>query len=178
MFTGLTILDGVGGHHLDIFTYTLGDFTNITATAINHYPVGQVFGADGKPTGKTVESPFPDQFTYSGTLNSGVFANGIWRTCYPSTPGRVDSIWVIDGEEGSIKVEGDFSVYIQDPKLYLDGELVDVPKTGLFGSVSAAWEEFTKGDKGTHATIEDAVKLHKLIEAVKLSAKEGRRIDL
>ena len=169
----------MGGHHLDLFTYALGDFTNITATAVNHYPVGQVFGADGKPTGKTIESSFPDQFTYSGTLKSGVLASGIWRTCYPSTPGRVNLVWVIDGEEGSIKVEGDSSsLHIQDPRLYLNGELVDVPKTGLVGYVSAAWEEFAKGDKGTHATIEDAVKLHKLVEAVKLSAKEGKRVDL
>ena len=164
---------------MDLFTYALGDFADITATAVNHYPVGQVFDNDGKPTGKTIESPFPDQFTYSGTLKSGVFASGIWRSGYSSTPGRVNLIWVIDGEEGSIKVEGDSSLLnMQDPKLYLNGELVDVPETGLFGYLSATWEEFANGNKGTYATIEDAVELHKLIDALRLSAKEGRRIDL
>ena len=138
-----------------------------------------MFDDNGNPTGKTIESLFPDQFTYSGTLKSGVLASGIWRSGYSSTPGRVNLIWVIDGEEGSIKVESDSSsLNIQDPKLYLNGELVDVPETGLFGYLGAAWEEFANGNKGTYATIEDAVKLHKLIDALRLSAKEGRRVDL
>ena len=34
-FTGATIIDILGGHHFDLFTYVLGDFANITATAVN-----------------------------------------------------------------------------------------------------------------------------------------------
>ncbi len=50
--------------------------------------------------------------------------------------------------------------------------------TGLPGMLAANWEEFAKGAEGTHATIEDALKVHEILDAINLSIRERRQIDL
>ncbi|KAF8892726.1 hypothetical protein CPB85DRAFT_242832 [Mucidula mucida] len=44
--------------------------------------------------------------------------------------------------------------------------------------LAANWEEFAKGAEGTHATIEDALKVHEILDAINLSIRERRQIDL
>jgi len=168
------------GHQLSVVTYLLGDFASISATAAIHYPTPTLLDKDRKPTGKTATATAPDQIAFTGLFKSGAVSSMHWRGGLKSTPGRKKFIWEIDGEEGSIRLEGDSAfLNISDPNVYLDGELVEVQKaTGPADILASAWTEYAKGGKGNYTSMEDAVKLHRVLDAVKRSAKEGKTIQL
>jgi len=180
---GASMLDIGVGHQLGIVTYLLGDFASISATTATHYPTATLIDSERKPTSKTVAVTAPDQVAFTGTFKSGVISSIIWRGGMKSTPGRKQLVWEIDGEEGSIRLErdamGSAFIHILDPKLYLNGELVEVQNpTGLTDNLTAAWAEYAKGEKGDYTTMEDAVRIHRVLDAVTRSAKEGRTIHL
>ena len=88
-------------------------------------------------------------------------------------------MWEIDGEEGSIRLASDeigfFSM--KNPDLYLNGELVDVPQvSGPSDNVTSAWEAFAQGEG--YATLEDAVRTRRILDAVTKSAQEGIVVHL
>ncbi|KAJ3497494.1 hypothetical protein NLJ89_g10342 [Agrocybe chaxingu] len=183
---GVTRLDVPIGHQLDTFTYLLGDFTSLTAIDATLYPTGTLVDDDGKPTGKTFPSETPDHFVISGVLSSGLVANLFYRGGYASGPetGRRQYVWEIDGEDGTIRLESDYLygafTNIFEPKLYLNGKEVAVEGAGPVGSldsVTTAWREFAEGH-GKFATIEDALKNRRLLDAIERSAKEGKRVSL
>lgn len=77
-----------------------------------------------------------------------------------------------------LSVAGGF-LNIHDPKVYLNGELVEIDgHGGLVENLSAAWAEFAKGPSGTYATLEDAVRNRRLLHAIAISGKEGRTVYL
>ena len=43
-------------------------------------------------------------------------------------------------------------------------------------TITTAWTEFAKEDLGNYPTLDDAVKLHRLLEAITRSGIEGRRV--
>lgn len=183
--TGVNILTIAVAHQLDTLQHVLGEFANLTATEAKFYPTVTIVTDDGKPTGRTFEAQCEDHFAITGFLKTGVFANVFWRTGYALKEGRHQFVWEIDGEEGSIKLQSDFILgaypSIFESELYLNGEKVDLETKG-FGavvSIGAAWKEFADRSKaGTYATIDDAVKHRRLIDAIELSAKEGKRVTL
>lgn len=171
------------GHQLDIVTYILGDFHTVSATATQIYPVATLVDKDGIPTGKTVNSTGSDHIAFTGLLKSGALSSIIWRSGYISTKGRRQLLWEIDGEKGSIRLESDITtgafINIRDPALYVNGDLVDVQGAGgPAGNLTSAWVEFAKGTEGRYATIDDAVRNHRLLDAIERSAEEGRTITL
>jgi len=180
---GVTLLDIAAGHQLDILTYILGGFSSVSATSATIYPTATIHDSAGNPTGETVQVTTSDHVSFTGLLESGAVASATWHSGYPSTPGRKQFLWVIDGEEGSIKLESDAPsgafISIRDPDLYLNGELVQLEsKGGLIENVKVGWEEFAKGGEGRYATIEDAVRNKQLLKAIDKSAKEGKRVTL
>jgi predicted dehydrogenase len=202
LLTGATILDIGIGLQLDGITHVLGDFSSVTATTTTAFPVITVVDASGKPTGDTVNATAPDHVAFSGKLKSGAFASVTWRTVYSYTNCRKQFLWIIDGDEGSIALENDagmsewvdhswdtlltheFSVggtffHLYDPKVYLNGESVEIDgHGGVLENLSVGWAEFAKGENGEYATLEDAVRIRRLCEAISTSAKEGRTVDL
>lgn len=167
---------------MDAFTYLLGPFASINATTETLYKTATIY-EDGKPTNKTVPITSADHVAFTGLLKSGAFTSATWRGGMASTPGRRQLLWEIDGEEGSLRLEsnavGAGLINIRDPQLYLNGELVEVQNTtGASDNLTSAWAEFAKGDEGHYATLEDAVRNHRLLDAIKRSAKEGKRVDL
>jgi predicted dehydrogenase len=59
----------------------------------------------------------------------------------------------------------------------LNGKLVQEPEEGeMVETITTAWTEFAKDDLGDYPTLDDAVKLHRLLEAIMQSAIEGRRV--
>jgi len=187
-FAGVNLITVPIGHTLELFTNALGDFASLSATGVSHFPVATVFDElTGKPTGETVPTTAgPDHISITGVLNSGVLVNMTWRGgIRATTPGRRILLWEIDGEEGSIRLEnsevfGSFIPY-GDPELFLNGEKVEVEgsKEGVAGTVTKNWVEFAKGDVGgTHATIEDAVRIKRLIEAIDESLASGQRVSI
>jgi predicted dehydrogenase len=178
---GATMLDIAIGHQMDVFTHVLGDFASVSATTAIQYQTATLFDAEYKPTGKTVPISAPNQVAFTGLLKSGAVSSNIWRGGLPSTQGRKHFLWEIDGEEGSIRLEGDqvasAFVNVRDPVLYLNGELVEVENTsGPADNLAAAWAAFAKG--GDYATMEDAVRNHRLLDAITRSAEEGKTISL
>ena len=74
-----------------------------------------------------------------------------------------------------------YSAFISvcEPRVYLNNELVSIP-TGRdwSGNATVDWAEFAKGKSGNYATIEDALKLRRLLDTIGRSIKEGRAITL
>jgi len=103
------MLDIAVGHQLDTVTYLLGEFSSVCATTIISYPTATVLDDTGKPTGDTIISTSYDHIAFSGTLKSGAVASVTWRSGYPSTKGRKQFVWIIDGDDGSITLENDAS---------------------------------------------------------------------
>lgn len=178
---GSSMLDIAIGHHLDVLTYIFGDLGSLSATAEILYPTAEVVDTEGHVL-ETIANTSADHISFTGAFKSGVLVSESWRGGVTATQGRQQLLWEIDGEEGSIRLTDDQMsaafVHIRDPKLYLNGELVEVVSTGLIGNLAAGWAEFAKGKEGTHATIDDAVKIHQVVDAITLSAKEGRRVVL
>jgi predicted dehydrogenase len=176
------MLSIAGGHQLDPLTFVLGDFATINATAATIYPTATVVDANGKPTGETIPATSPDHYTISGLLKSGALATIIWHTGYKNAPGRKQLRWAIEGEEGSIRLESDATVFmnVHNPTLYLNGERVDVAGTDseVMGILGAAWEAYADGNEGQYATIDDAVKNQRILDAVEKSLAEGKTIVL
>ena len=100
------------GHMLDSFVQTLGDFEYVSTTAGTIYPVAKVIRKmkDGNNNDKEVDSTIdvtsPDHVAFTGKLKSGAIASIISRTGIKATEGRRHFLWEIDGEDGSICVEG------------------------------------------------------------------------
>ena len=171
------------GHQLSVITSILGDFASISATTAIQYPTATLFDADRNPTSKTVPVTTPDHVAFTGIFKSGVFSSVTWRGGIKSTPGRKQLIWEIDGEEGSVRMEGDqlgaAFMNIFDPKLYLNGEIVEVKNTSdRVDNIAAGWAEFAKGEEGDYRTFEDGVKIHRVMDAILRSAKGGKMIRL
>jgi len=177
---GATGLHIGGGHILDTFQTVLGKFTNVSATAFNVYNKPEIVDDAGNPTGETIDADNLDFIAFSGVLASGALASVTLRTGLKSTPGRSQFVWEIDGEEGSIRIDSPDVAFInvREPNLYVNGERVEVEAGELLSNITRQFEEYAKGEAGNYATLEDAVKLHELLDAIERSAKEGKRISL
>lgn len=180
--SGATSLSICVGHQLDPLTFVLGDFSTINASATTIYPEATIVDANKKPTGEILPSTTPDHYAVAGILKSGALASITWRVGYKSTPGRRQLLWEIDGEDGSIRVESDVSSFmnIVNPTVYLNGEKVDIVgvESGAVGILGAAWEAYADGDDQQYATIDDAVKNHRILDAIERSLLEGKTIVL
>ncbi|KZP11634.1 hypothetical protein FIBSPDRAFT_898884 [Athelia psychrophila] len=167
---GATLLDIGVGHLFDAVTHLLGDLATVSATTAQHYPIVTVLDDEQKPTGKTVNASAPDQIAFNGLFKSGAISSAIFCAGLPATQGRKHFLWEIDGEEGSIRMESDefasLFVNVKDPKVYLNGELVEFEAvTGPATNLTSAWEAFAKGE--AYPTLEDALKTRRLLEGIK-----------
>ncbi|KAK2463331.1 hypothetical protein APHAL10511_004642 [Amanita phalloides] len=172
------------GHLLDAFTQALGDFEYVNTTAEVLYPVSKVVRGNAtegvEDSGRTIQSTLPDHVAVTGKLKSGAVASIILRVGLKTTEGRRQFLWEIDGEEGSIRVEGPNFMTFGDCNVYLNGKLVQELQEGsvMVKGVTAAWIEFAKGEEGDYPTLDDAVKVRHLIESIERSAIEGRRVHI
>ena len=107
-YAGSSINTIMLGHFLDSFVQTLGDFEYVSTTAGIIYPVATVIreAKDGNNIDGTIEVTSPDHVAFTGKLKSGAIANIIMRGGIKATEGRRHFLWEIDGEDGSIRVEG------------------------------------------------------------------------
>lgn len=63
-------------------------------------------------------------------------------------------------------------------KIWLNGELIKVDGEDGMSSVARSFMEFAKGKESEYPTFEDAVLVHKHVEALKRSAAEGKKIEI
>ena len=120
---------------------------------------------------------------------SGVLASGATVTFHlrgglsKDKSGRVPFEWLVDGTEGSVEVRSDsLWISMQEPHtVRIKGEPWKperLESAGLVGILESQWREFAKGDEGEYATFEDGYRVHKLVEAIRRSAREGVRVSI
>ncbi|THG94718.1 hypothetical protein EW026_g6806 [Hermanssonia centrifuga] len=183
------------GHFLVALSHAVGDFAEVSASAINQYPVVNLTDEDGKPTDKIIRKTIHDQIALSGIVrghnkNAGaVFATFQFRAGIPldgeRERGRTIFKWTIDGEYGTIEVqhseeEGTAGGFIQmrEKRVFLNGEEVklELGEEDRLGNSGKAWLEFARG--GRYVNIDDAVRVHRVLDAAQKSIAEGRKVVL
>ncbi|CAD6575316.1 MAG: transcription regulator gal80 [Alectoria sarmentosa] len=183
-------------HALDPVLYLLGEFKSFNATTATTFPELRFVQADGSK-GEPVKSTIADSISIHGVLESGATISFVSSSTTEATPGHFE--WIISGEKGSLKFEspGQFIAMAphtlsrfapagekgsgeEDENLYakLSGgggkwEEVEFEK-GPFGGIGEVYEAFAEGNKDM-VDFDEAVKRHKLVEAIFRSAKDGTR---
>lgn len=180
-------------HALDPVLYLLGEFKSFNATTATTFPELRFVEADGSKT-EPVKSTIADFISIQGELESGATINFVSSSTTEATPGRFE--WIISGEKGSLKFESPRQFIALAPhtlsrftpagekeeeeNLYtkLSGgggkwEEVEFEK-GPFGGIGEVYEAFAEGNKDM-VDFDEAVKRHKLVEAIFRSAKDGTR---
>ena len=184
-------------HALDPLCYLLGEFQSLNATTAITFPEVRYIQADGSK-GEPVKSKIPDFVSIQGVLESGATVNFVSSSTTDATPPRFE--WIISGEKGSLKFEGpsqfiamapptlyQFAPPTQEGKgkedvgLYAEmgakeeekWEKVDFEK-GAFGGIGEVYAAFAEGSKDL-VDFDEAVKRHKMVEAIFRSAENGTR---
>ena len=181
-------------HSLDPLCYLLGEFKSLNATTAATFPEIHFIQADGSKT-EPVKRNVADFISIQGVLESGVTVSFVSSSTTEATPGHLE--WIISGEKSSLKFEGPSQFIATAPHtLYQtvpskqDGketekkgvyatkegwswEKVEVEK-GTFGSIGEVYAAFAEGNKDL-VDFDEAVKRHKLVEAIFRSAENGTR---
>ena len=152
---------------------------------------------ENRPTGRTIKCTAHDQVSLSGIVSGKPYAEGAFvnihcRSALLKNPGekgegRTLFKWIIDGEDGTIEVahreqDGEIGCFISmtEKKVLLNGKEVSEEDTdlNLLGNEGKAWFEFAKGNDGHYTTIDDAVRIHRVLEAALQSIQEGKKVTL
>lgn len=174
------------GHNFSIIIRALGPIHSLNASSATAFPEIKIApSADAKPGDegvKIVPSKVPDQYALTGVLESGALISGAWRTPGSAAPDSPTLIWLIDGTEGQIRIEstqstGGFANFSPAERAWLNGELSDLTEENKATSATGlAWEAFANKKEGEYPTFEHAVVVHQHVEAMRVSAREGRKV--
>lgn len=177
--TGASIVSIPTGHILDTLCYLLGEFKTLNATTAITFPDVQLKGADGKS--KIMKRNFMDSIAIQGILENGATTNYVFATTTDATPAKFE--WIISGEKASLKFEGS-SIYIAmspptlsqyTPAEGAKRETVEIASPMAFGGIGEGYAAFAEGRKDGLVDFDDAVKRHKMVEAIYRSAEKGTR---
>lgn len=176
---GANLVSIATGHVLDTLCYLLGEFKHLNATTAITFPDMPLTGIDGKT--KTIQRKFIDSITIQGILENGAIANYAFTTTTEATPPRFE--WIIYGEKGSLKFEGsNMFISMFPPTLYQykPGEGAKWEEVGFgslmaFGGVGEVYAAFAEGKKEGLVDFDEAVKRHRMVEAIYRSAEKGTR---
>ncbi|KAJ3547370.1 hypothetical protein NMY22_g1675 [Coprinellus aureogranulatus] len=195
---GATLLSTAAAQALDNVFQVFGPLKRLSASGTTLYPTITVIDDNtNAPTGVTLPSQFPDHITITGLLkdsnDSGAWITIIIRQGHPSTPGRTQLLWDVDGEDGTLKVEDTRplgwvvsarepeSVFLNGDKLEWNDEEDGERAESVVPFMKNTWLEFLKGKErgGRFADIDDAVRLKEILSAIETSLDNGGRwIDL
>lgn len=185
---GATMLTIPLGHTLAALRDVLGNIGELSAVLANRR--SSVIALD---TGETLPMTAPDQVLVSGVLESGAPISIHYRGGEARGGGLV---WEINGSEGDIRVTGP-SGHAQMVQLSLEGarggerELRPLevpasyrsgwPDTVVPGNVARVYARMAadlRDGTRTAPTFDDAVELHRLVDAVETAAGSGDRVSL
>ncbi|KAL8934218.1 MAG: hypothetical protein Q9216_006021 [Gyalolechia sp. 2 TL-2023] len=198
--SGASILSIPAAHTLDVILHALSsELSSLTATLTTTHPTIRFTSSDG-----SLSDPEPrngaDNVAISGTLTpSGAAFSYNYMVSSPATPSTFQ--WIIRGEKGALKLEGpSFAVQMDPPKLYWAEAPADGGQRGIYESKSrgAAWKEIEvpesrmkghfggvaelyelmamgKGKEEGLVDFDEALKRHRMLDAIERSAKEGKR---
>ncbi|KAG8534391.1 uncharacterized protein KY384_001236 [Bacidia gigantensis] len=180
-------------HTLDALCYLLGEFKWLAAALEKKFPEVQFTRADGTKT-DPVPSRSHDSVNIQGELESGAPVSFAYHATTRATPDHLT--WVISGEKASLKFDGDHAtVQMAQTKLSLyevpqddaaglyeknvaaPWKDIEVEANMAFGGVGEVYQAFAEGDggKGIVVDFEEAVKRHRLLDAIFRSAEKGTR---
>src|SRR2546429_3524646 len=187
---GANLLTIPVGHSLDILSYVLGEFADLSAVSDLRRPLITI-----KETGEQIVKTVADQIAVIGTLTSGTTASLHMRE---AVAGGTGFLWEINGTDGTLRITADSAL----PEIYPltvagargrnEPTQLAIPValtqkwptlTNLEGApafnVARAYAAFAADiDNGTH-TVPDfsaAVRRHQVIAAVERSAASGKRV--
>jgi predicted dehydrogenase len=183
---GATLLSIPFGHSIDAMCWVLGEFRELTATTANRRPE-----VKSEETGEPVAKPADDNIAVQGVLESGAVASIHYRGGFSK---GTNFRWEINGTEGDLVIEADIG-HLQFGQVTLKGAtgedeaLAELPvpdkykaTAGEADHISYPVAQMYEGilrdlAEGTHIvpTFADAVKRHRMVEAIEVSAKTGTR---
>lgn len=179
------------GHFLDMLFSAIGWPTSVSAIQVSQFPVVTI-----REIGEEIPSTAPDQFVLTGTLADGAVVSvhieggkrngsdvqidltgheGDLRITNSSAFGDVGDDYVIQGAHGD---------KLPLTPLPVPASYDRLPESGLPSAVLElaelyhAYAEDVANGTRTAPTFEDAVRMHKLLDAAKESSETGRRIAL
>jgi len=186
---GATLLTIPFGHTVDALCYTLGEFRSLSATTAIRQP--EVRRTD---TGETLAKTAEDQIIVGGTLESGATAaihyrGGIAR--------GTRLLWEINGTLGDLRITAEgghgqiFDLSLsgaQGDARLLEPIAIDarhrwVPASLAGPAVNVAqlyarFAEHLGGAPRAYPDFDDAVRRHRMVDAIERSAAEGRTVAL
>ncbi len=189
---GANVLTIAAGHSLDILSFVLGEFADLSAVSDLRRPLITI-----EETGEQIVKTAADQIAVIGTLTSGATASVHIRE---AVAGGTGFLWEINGTDGTLRITADAAL----PEIYPltvagargrnePAELA-IPAaltqkwpalTSLEGApafnVGRAYAAFAEDiDKGTHTVPDfaDAVRRHEVIAIIESSAASGKRMKV
>ncbi|HEY0493469.1 MAG TPA: Gfo/Idh/MocA family oxidoreductase [Candidatus Dormibacteraeota bacterium] len=187
---GANLLTVPVGHSLDILNYVLGEFSELSAVSDVRRPLITV-----KETRERIVKTSADQIAVIGTLRSGATASMHVRE---AVAGGAGFLWEINGTDGTLRITADAAVPGIFPLTVAGAQGGNQPAelavpvaltqkwpalTALEGApafnVGRAYAAFAADiANGTHTVpdFDDALRRHKVIDAIERSASTGRRV--
>lgn len=152
----------------------------MNATSAIIHPDVKIVGAEGKES-EIVPRKNADSVSVTGVLESGATTSVTVNLTTPATPDNL--YWIISGEKGSLKIEGPSGfVALRAPTLFqftpgegAKWEEVEVPKSAHFGEVGSVYQAFADGKSTGLVDFEEALKRHKMLDAIVRSSETGER---
>lgn len=185
---GATMLTIPVGHTLAAVRAVLGDVSEVSASLVNRRTSAQVEGS-----GEIVEMTAHDQVLIQGVLEGGIPLSLHYRG---GLPRGVGLLWEINGTEGDIQVTG-ATGHAQMVQLTLAGArggekalqpievpaslYADLPDHVFARNVACVYARMAadiRDGTRTAPNFDNAVTLHRVIEAVERSSEAGRRVSL
>src|SRR5438067_4441105 len=189
---GANLLTVPFGHSLDILSYVLGEFAEVSAVSDVRRPLISIEG-----TGEQIVKTAADQIAVIGTLTSGATASLHIRE---AVAGGTGFRWEINGTDGTLRITADAALpeifpltvagargggeptVLQIPAALVENwpGLTDLTGTPAY-NVARAYAAFAADiANGTHTVPDfaDAVRRHELIAAIERSAASGERVTV
>ena len=185
---GANVLTIPFGHTIEAVCWVLGEFRDVTATLATRRSTYTV-----TETGETRTRDIADQVLVTGTLESGVVVASHYRG---GTSRGTNFRWEINGTDGDLEITA-ASGHVQAAELTVRGVHggseamtvmpipasyrtvpADLPERAV--NVAEAYARFLEGPDASDPVpgFDDAVRRHRLIDAIERSASSGTRITL
>jgi len=187
---GANVLTIAFGHSLDILSYVLGEFVELSALSALRRPLITI-----EETGEQLVKTAADQIAVIGTLTSGATASIHVRE---AVAGGTGFLWEINGTDGTLRITADeaqpqiFPLTVAGARGRNEPAELAVPAaltrkwpalTSLEGApaynVGRAYAAFAADiDDGSHTVPDfaDAVRRHEVIAAIERTAASGERV--
>lgn len=168
--------------HLNI----LGDFKDIQSTLKIQNKKTKLIDDKGSVIQENYDITAPDTILLQGVLENGGVASVTMRTS-TNTVDNTGFRWIISGTKGELELTSDPGIFHWGPtglKLKLrefggeakeidfnPGEPEHVSQVSYMGqNVARVYEAYAKGEEDGYATLDDSLKVHRVLEKAKINA--------